>query len=122
MPTFTKLDHVQLAMPEGEERRARDFYCGVLGFEEIPKPTELAKRGGAWFRSGSVSLHLGVDRDFVAARKAHPAMRCADYDGLLSRLRRHGIEIVPDDLPFDGAEHCYIADPFGNRVELIATS
>lgn len=37
-----RLDHVQLAMPAGEEEAARAFYAGVLGFEEMAKPAELA--------------------------------------------------------------------------------
>ena len=81
---FTALDHVQLAMPAGEEERARAFYVGVLGMTELPKPAELRGRGGAWFASGAVQLHLGVDGAFVPARKAHPALRCAVY-GALSR-------------------------------------
>ena len=117
---FVKLDHVQLAMPEGEEDRARDFYAGVLGLEEVSKPPELAMRGGAWFQSGDVVVHLGVARPFAPAKKAHPAFRCSDYEGLLTRLRSCGVEIVPDEIPFAGKPHCYISDPFGNRLELIA--
>ncbi len=41
------IDHVQLAMPAGEEARARDFYAGLLGLEEIAKPAELARAAGA---------------------------------------------------------------------------
>jgi catechol 2,3-dioxygenase-like lactoylglutathione lyase family enzyme len=68
------LDHVQLAMPEGQEAQARSFYCGVLGLTEEQKPANLARRGGAWFRGGTLRLHLGVDPDFHPARKAHPAL------------------------------------------------
>ncbi len=96
------------------------FYIDALGLKEIAKPEELAKRGGAWFRSGSVSIHLGVDPKFVPAKKAHPALRSADYEGLLQRLARLGIAIVSDPIPFDGQAHCYIEDPFGNRIEIIA--
>ena len=116
---FSRLDHVQLAIPKGGESRARDFYVNVLGFEEIPKPDELAKRGGAWFRSGAVALHVGVDETFTPATKGHPALRCVDYSALLTHLSRCGIVVTPDPLLFDGRPHCYIADPFGNRLELI---
>src|ERR1039457_6415640 len=68
------IDHVQLAMPPGEEERARAFYAGVLGLTEVPKPPDLAKRGGAWFEQGAVKIHLGVEADFRPARKAHPAL------------------------------------------------
>jgi catechol 2,3-dioxygenase-like lactoylglutathione lyase family enzyme len=85
----------------------------------VPKPPELAKRGGVWLHSGAVSLHLGVDQAFVPARKAHPALRCRHYDALRERLAAHDVTVFDDSLPFDGKRHCYIADPFGNRIELI---
>lgn len=69
-----KLDHVQIAMPQGEEDRARGFYTDVLGMREVPKPEPMRANGGAWFRAGDVELHLGVEADFRPANKAHPAM------------------------------------------------
>ncbi len=122
MPTypFIALDHVQLAMPAGEEETARGFYRDLLGMAELRKPAELAKRGGCWFESGSVQLHLGVEADFRPARKAHPALRCQDYDALTSRLRAAGVEIK-DDGSIPGVRRCHIADPFGNRIELIGS-
>ncbi len=47
------IDHVQLAMPAGQEERARGFYRDVLGLPETPKPPELARRGGCWFEIGN---------------------------------------------------------------------
>jgi catechol 2,3-dioxygenase-like lactoylglutathione lyase family enzyme len=117
---FTRLDHVQLAIPPGEERRAREFYVGVLGLQEVTKPPELAKRGGCWFRSGEVHVHLGTDASFKPATKAHPAFRIADYDRFIETLSERGVRIIADEIPFDGKPHCYFADPFGNRIELIA--
>lgn len=117
---FTAIDHVQLAMPTGEEDRARAFYGGLLGMNEIPKPAELAKRGGCWFVSGNVQVHLGIELDFRPAKKAHPALRCLDYDALTSHLRAAGIEITDDD-SIPGVRRCHICDPFGNRIELIAS-
>jgi catechol 2,3-dioxygenase-like lactoylglutathione lyase family enzyme len=116
---FSAIDHVQLSMPWGEEDRARAFYGELLGMIELPKPTELAKRGGCWFESGSVQLHLGVEDDFRAARKAHPALRCPDYDGFVARLRAGGVTVA-DDRSIPGVRRCHISDPFGNRIELIA--
>ncbi len=116
---FIAIDHVQLAMPAGEEEAARGFYRDLLGMAEVPKPAELAKRGGCWFESGSVHLHLGVEMDFRPAKKAHPALRCRDYEALTSRLRAAGVEVKPDD-NVPGVRRCHISDPFGNRIELIA--
>ncbi len=117
-PSFLAIDHVQLAMPLGEEDRARTFYRDLLGMTEIAKPLELAKRGGCWFESGNVQIHLGVEVDFRPAQKAHPAFRCANYASLLERLRNAGIEVTePGDIP--GIQRCHIHDCFGNRIELI---
>lgn len=116
---FIVIDHVQLAMPAGKEEDARRFYRDLLGMTEIPKPTELAKRGGCWFESGSVQIHLGVEKDFRPAKKAHPALRCRDYEDLLRRLETANIEVhVADDIP--GVRRCHVYDIFGNRVELIS--
>jgi catechol 2,3-dioxygenase-like lactoylglutathione lyase family enzyme len=117
--TFTAIDHVQLAMPVGEEERARHFYRDLLGMSEITKPQELAKRGGCWFSSGTVQIHLGVEPEFRPARKAHPALRCRDYNALIARLRATNIEVT-DDNNIPGVRRCHISDPFGNRIELIA--
>lgn len=121
MPTspFTAIDHVQLAMPAGAEGAARSFYRDLLGMSEVPKPAELAKRGGCWFESGSVQIHLGVEAEFRPARKAHPALRCGNYDELIAKLRFSGIDVTPDDL-IPGVRRCHISDPFGNRIELIS--
>ena len=87
--------------------------------KEIPKPPLLAKRGGAWFASGTVQIHIGVEENFRPARKAHPALRCADYDDLITRLRAVKIEVIEaDDIP--GVRRAHVHDPFGNRIELVA--
>ena len=118
-PPFRRVDHVQLAIPRGKEAEARSFYVGILGLTEQLKPAELIDRGGMWLRSGDVAVHLGVDDDFHAAMKAHPAFRCADYEALVQCVRAHGARVVEDGSLFDGSPHCYISDPFGNRIELI---
>ena len=114
------IDHVQLAMPCAGETRARDFYVGVLGLAEVAKPAELATRGGCWFENAAVRVHLGVDREFHPARKAHPAFRVADLAALLARARDRGVPIHDEEQR--GGEHrAYLDDPFGNRIELIET-
>jgi catechol 2,3-dioxygenase-like lactoylglutathione lyase family enzyme len=111
------VEHVQLAMPAGREAEAREFYSGLLGIPEIPKPPELAKRGGAWFESGSVKIHLGVDADFRPARKAHPALLVSDLRTLVHRLREARVDVVEE--PLEGHFRVYVTDPFGNRIELM---
>jgi len=120
LPAMTVLgiDHILLAMPPGEEAKARAFYTGVLLLAEKVKPAALAARGGAWFTNGTIEVHLGVEKDFRAARKAHPAFVVRDLDGFVARARQHGCEIAEDE-PLPGYERVFIYDPFGNRLELI---
>jgi catechol 2,3-dioxygenase-like lactoylglutathione lyase family enzyme len=113
------IDHVQLAMPVGEEAKARAFFVEILGFTEIPKPPELAKRGGAWFQSENVQLHIGVENDFRPARKAHPAFIVDDLDSLISKAQRVGYETDTSQPPLDGYKRAHVFDPFGNRIELM---
>ena len=113
------LDHVQLAMPRGREAEARAFSGGVLGLGEVAKPPQLASRGGLWFTVGALQLHLGVEEDFRPARKAHPALLVDGFPEMRQRLAAAGLEPRDDD-PVDGRGRLFVADPFGNRLELIA--
>jgi catechol 2,3-dioxygenase-like lactoylglutathione lyase family enzyme len=117
--TVLSIDHVQLAMPVGEEDLARAFYVNVLGFIEVPKPPELAKRGGAWFESGKVQLHLGVELDFHPARKAHPAFIVDDLEGIITKVEQAHYKTDTTQPPLDGYKRAHIFDPFGNRIELM---
>jgi catechol 2,3-dioxygenase-like lactoylglutathione lyase family enzyme len=112
------LNHVQLAMPPGQEDAARRFYGQLLGIPEVPKPPALASRGGCWFERGDLKVHLGVEVDFRPARKAHPAFTVRDLAGLIQQLQAAGIGVDQDE-PLPGYARCYVADPFGNRIELM---
>ena len=112
------LHHVQLAMPRGREADARKFYVDVLGFTEQQKPANLAKRGGAWFTAGEAEVHLGVEDDFRAAKKAHPALLVSDLTALIERCTAAGVAVTRDE-PLAGFDRVYVADPFGNRIELL---
>lgn len=113
-----RIDHVQLAMPAGREAEAVAFYEGVLAIPHVLKPANLAVRGGCWFERGDLKVHLGVDRDFRAATKGHPAFVVDDVRMLAGAIAAAGFEVV-DDEPLDGYDRVYVYDPFGNRIELI---
>jgi len=113
-----RLDHVQLAMPAGGEERATAFYEGVLGIPRVPKPAELAARGGCWFERERLRVHLGVEEDFRPARKAHPALAVTGIDALSAALEVAGHPVRrAEDVP--GVPQWYVDDPFGNRIELV---
>lgn len=113
-----RIHHVQVAIPAGGEEQARRFYGTMLGFQEVSKPANLQGRGGVWFATGNLQLHLGVDHAFRAAKKAHVAFEIDGLDGLRERLVASGYALV-DDEPLAGYRRCYVADPFGNRMELL---
>ncbi|WP_295632513.1 VOC family protein [Novosphingobium sp.] len=116
--TLRAIDHVQLAMPLGKEDAARAFYVGLLGLVERAKPPALAVRGGCWFESEAVRLHLGVEADFRPARKAHPALLVDGLARLTERLKAAGCTVRDDEL-LEGFDRIYVDDPFGNRIELL---
>ena len=118
MSEVVALDHLLLAMPHGREAEARGFYGDILGLQELTKPPNLGARGGMWFQLGTQQLHLGVEGDFRPAKKAHPAFLVHNLAGLRARLEQSGFEPYEDE-PLDGYERCYVADPFGNRLELM---
>lgn len=115
---FETIDHVQLAAPKGSEEEARRFFKGILGFEEIEKPYDLKKRGGAWFEYGTIQIHIGIEEPFIPAKKAHPAFQVVNLDALKKHFMDEGIEFTVDEnLP--GADRVYVNDPFGNRIEIL---
>lgn len=113
------IHHVQIAIPPGGEKLARHFYGDLLGLEEIEKPDNLRARGGVWFVSDNLQLHLGIEGEFRPARKAHVAFEVADLSALRKCLAAAGYTASEDE-PLPGYGRFYVADPFGNRVEILA--
>ena len=118
---ITGFDHVQVAMPAGQEATARAFYADLLGMTELEKPLVLAARGGCWFASGNAVLHLGVEALFAPARKAHPALLVDDLDRLAAALTAAGCVCIPADGEIPGVRRFHTSDPFGNRIEFQQT-
>lgn len=118
MNLYLGIDHVQLAAPPGCEAEARKFFVDVLGMTELTKPPALQSRGGIWLQCGMHQLHIGIQKEFKAATKAHPAIRVMDMHALRTRLTQHKIEIIADD-SIRGLDRFYIHDPFGNRLEFV---
>ena len=112
------IDHIQLAIPHVGEYEAREFFVDILGMTEVPKPAHLAISGGCWFSSGSAHIHCGVEQDFFPAQRAHPALLVDDLPSLVTKLEESGIPFTPGK-PLDGYKRGDVADPFGNRIELM---
>jgi catechol 2,3-dioxygenase-like lactoylglutathione lyase family enzyme len=118
MSRILGIDHMQLAITPGAEAVARQFYGGVLGLPELPKPLEMAGRGGLWFEIGPQQLHLGVEADFHPSKKVHPALLVEDLDWYLARLTAAACPI-DTELQLPGIKRAFTRDPFGNRIELM---
>ncbi len=110
--------HVQLTHPPGSEEAAREFYGGLLGLSELPKPPELSDRGGVWFAAGAVQLHFGVEAESPPSRR-HVALEVDDLAAVRARLEGAGYSIE-EAIGFPGARRFYSHDPFGNKLELIS--
>jgi catechol 2,3-dioxygenase-like lactoylglutathione lyase family enzyme len=116
-----ELDHVQIAAPPGCEAEARHFFGELIGLREVEKPLPLRERGGVWFAVGDRQLHIGVEVEFAAARKAHPAFRLppGELDLIAGRLANSGAAVLWDSaLP--GERRFYCQDPWGNRIEFLS--
>lgn len=116
--TVLRIDHVQLSIPPSGEAAARTFYGDVLGLHEVPKPEAMRARGGMWFAEG---IHLGLEPDMKALVKAHAALVVDDLPAIEARLAAAGVDFVEaHDQP--GVRRGHVRDPFGNRIELVAST
>jgi len=110
------VDHVQLPIPLGAMRRARDFYHDALGLREVRDPA-LDHPGTLRFSLGWQRLDLTEGLYTGVAPQAHLALQVLDLRGLAGRLRQCGFAV--DDAQLIHHRRLYVEDPFGNRLELI---
>lgn len=111
------LSHVNVSMPQGGEGRAREFYTGLLGLREIPKPEPLRVRGGVWFDADGLDIHLSVEeKPFGPDAQRHFGLECADVEGLQTKLKTGGVA-TEDGRPAPW-KRFFVRDPFGNRIEI----
>ena len=113
-----RLNHVQICVPFGAEDRAREFYGGLLGLEELEKPEVLKKNGGLWFQVADIQLHVGVEDMGEGASKRHPAFEVENLKDIRSYFEQSGVRIK-DEPSVPGFERFSFFDPFGNRIELL---
>ncbi|HET6234363.1 MAG TPA: VOC family protein [Acetobacteraceae bacterium] len=65
-----------------------------------------------------LKVHLGVEGEFMPARKAHSAFIVEGLRELATTLQRAGYHVWKDQ-PLEGYDRLYVDDPFGNRIELM---
>jgi len=117
--TITGIHHVQITIPVGQEAAARQFYCGLLGLPEIPKPESIQAHGGFWVQAGDRSLHIGTEDGVNRhATKAHIAYQVDNLNTWRTRFTAEGITFA-EDIPLPGFDRIKCHDPFGNQLEFI---
>jgi catechol 2,3-dioxygenase-like lactoylglutathione lyase family enzyme len=114
---FKKVDHVQICIPKGEEEKGREFYCGILGLNEIEKPNSLKKNGGFWLEIAEIQLHIGTEH-IEGKSKRHPAFEIDNLKEVKDYLIKRGVQIKEDD-KIPGIKRFSIFDFWHNRIELI---
>ena len=115
--TILGIDHIQIEVPEGGEATARDFYVGLLGLAETPRPRTGAGRSFLWVRLGDQQVHFRCSADFRPAALAHPGFLVSDVEALAGRLTDAGHTITRADAVAENRFH--MRDPFGNRLEFV---
>ena len=115
---ITGLDHVQVCAPAGCEDDARAFFGAFLGLPEIAKPAPLIANGGVWFGlPDGRQVHVGIEKTFAPATKAHPCLRCRDLDEVVTRASEFGVPFGIDTRL--ELRRVYLSDPWGNRWEIV---
>jgi catechol 2,3-dioxygenase-like lactoylglutathione lyase family enzyme len=115
MLQITQIHHVSILITD--VTRSRRFYGGILGLREIAKPRTF-DFVVVWYDLGNQHLHLLLkDRpDSISPR--HFALRVDDAGAARAYLRENGIA-TQETTPIPGADRFFIADPDGNRIEVI---
>ncbi|GAB1422154.1 hypothetical protein MASR2M15_23670 [Anaerolineales bacterium] len=112
-----RINHVQISIPSDGETLARQFYCDLLGLEEIEKPISLQDNGGFWLILGDQELHIGIqDQTEFSKLRTHIAYEVEDLDTWWEKLADYGPQ---ENTEIPGYDRFECRDPFGNRLEII---
>ncbi len=121
------IDHVTLVVKDLE--RSRQFYVGVLGMREVPRPA--FSFAGLWFQAGATQIHLILEHaasgpagnllpaDRRSSRTQHVAFLVDDAEAVVPLLRSQGVPVLSELKPRpDGYLQVFVTDPDGHVVEL----
>ena len=128
----TALEHVLLLSEDIEA--AREFYERTVGLRAGDRPPlafdgywlyagdapclHIADRASYAAHAQTMGLAVGAADDAGGGAVDHIAFSARDYDAVLDRLDRAGIEPVRNDVPGGGPRQLFFDDPDGLRVEI----
>jgi len=120
--TVTGFSHVAIAVTD--LGAARDFYCGILGFEELPRP-DLGVPG-MWLRVGDLQLHFVETDEMPTPGRGFPHyalyVPTDRFDETVEALRAAGAPFLGE--PSTRVDFgttvlaAFVNDPAGNFIEL----
>ena len=118
----TGFSHVAIAVTD--LGAARDFYCGVLGFDELPRP-DLGVPG-MWLKVGDLQLHFIETDEMPIPGKGFPHyalhVPTDSFDETMEALRAAGVPFLGE--PSTRTDFgktvlaAFVHDPAGNSIEL----
>jgi len=128
MRLIKELNHVSITVTD--VAKARDFYTGVLGFQEIPRPA--FDFPGIWYSlGGDLQLHLILndqlvrevsEREKIVARYPHFALWTDDADATARRIQERGLPCRDVISGPTGLRQLFVKDPDGNMIEFLGPS
>jgi catechol 2,3-dioxygenase-like lactoylglutathione lyase family enzyme len=111
----------------------RDFYIDALGMQSGPRPP--LEFPGHWVYLGPTPvIHIAEWQTYTAHSSTksiavstrapgtgpvdHIAFNAQDYDGVLERLRRHGVDVRTNDSRNAPVRQLFLFDPNGVKIEI----
>jgi len=111
----TRIDHVAIDITD--VNRAKAFYGGLLGLQEIPRPTSFTF-GGAWYQIGPEVLHLVAREQKFEEAPHHFCLWVEDVKKTSEVVGKAGCQVIWDTkYKIPGIDRFFTRDPDGNRVE-----
>jgi len=97
--------------------RAVDFYGNILGLQ---KKCQFHNYAGFDCGGVEIGIKTWAGRERFREGEACLGLLVDDLDAIMDRLRSKGVQTIrpPDDVPW-GARTAIIADPDGNRLQLV---
>jgi catechol 2,3-dioxygenase-like lactoylglutathione lyase family enzyme len=115
--TVERIEHVAVTVSDID--RAKEFYGGVLGLTEVPRP-ETFDFPGAWYRNGPTDLHIISRAQIDGESRRHVAFFVSDLQVAARVLEAHGYPVLWETMKISGIDRFFTRDPDGNRIEVMA--
>jgi catechol 2,3-dioxygenase-like lactoylglutathione lyase family enzyme len=128
---LTKLEHLLVLTDDVDG--TRDFYCDALGLRPGQRPplefpgywlyldgvpcVHVAEREAYTAHSRAVGIEASPEADGTGAVD-HLAFNGTDYDEVVSRLERYGVEVARNEVPGIGMRQLFLTDPNGVKIEI----